>query len=81
MAQRGQLSECHLVTTSRDDFEANWKRGTDDGQDRIMSQADTLIKKVVFKSKCQRKQAGAELGQGQGKLKLWFAFFCFLDLV
>ena len=59
--------------TLRDDYEANWNRWTDDGQDHVLSQAGALTKKVVFKSKSQRKvgkQAGAELCQAQGKRKL-----------
>ena len=47
--------------------------GTDDEQDHVLSQADALTKKVVFKSKSQRKvgkQSGAKLCQAQDKLKL-----------
>ena len=31
--------------TLRDDYEANWNRWTDDGQDHVLSQADALTKK------------------------------------
>ena len=73
MAPWGQQSEHCLATTSQDDYEANWNIWTDDGQDHVLSQADALTKKVVCKSKSQKKvgkQAGAELCQAQGKLKL-----------
>ena len=68
MALQVQLSERRLATTLQDDYEANWNRGRDDGQDHILSQADTLTKKVVFKSKSQRK-VGNKLGLNCAKIR------------
>ena len=46
MVPRGQYSEHHLATMSRDGYKANWNKRTGK-QDHVLSQADAVTKNAL----------------------------------